>query len=374
MKFRKLGSLFVVAVLTTTMLSGCSTSTKTKDETTTNSSEQQTETSTGQANAFRPVDCGTQAEDVYEYPFMGMTAKLSQSILDKITSREVFAYNLSDYTDSYDISYAMMRFSATTEEQREEEGMSVDIFSWEEELEKIGTIGVYKKDKVSELNELTACDTHQKIGESTDGAYEYYISTNSKGNKELLAELEKSEVTISEMHKIDANLGYNAFSTDRIDDVNTVGNFSTKDIFGNTYTQDVFKENDLTLVNVFTTWCSPCVEEIPELEKLRQEYEKKNIKLGVVGVVLDVETKNGTDEGALERAQTLYKKSEAQFPFLIPDEGNMNGRLTGIESFPESFFVDKNGNIVSDPYIGANSKDQWSKIIDKELANLKGNN
>lgn len=305
---------------------------------------------------------------------MGMTAKLSQSILDKITSREVFAYNLSDYTDSYDISYAMMRFSATTKEQREEEGMSVDIFSWEEELEKIGTIGVYKKDKVSELNELTACDTHQKIGESTDGAYEYYISTNSKGNKELLAELEKSEVTISEMHKIDANLGYNAFSTDRIDDVNTVGNFSTKDIFGNTYTQDVFKENDLTLVNVFTTWCSPCVEEIPELEKLRQEYEKKNIKLGVVGVVLDVETKNGTDEGALERAQTLYKKSEAQFPFLIPDEGNMNGRLTGIESFPESFFVDKNGNIVSDPYIGANSKDQWSKIIDKELANLKGNN
>lgn len=70
------------------------------------------------------------------------------------------------------------------------------------------------------------------------------------------------------------------------------------------------------------------------------------------------------DEGALERAQILYERSKAKFPFLIPDENNMNGRLTGIESVPESFFVDKNGNIVSDPYVGANSQKEWKKNVD----------
>lgn len=70
------------------------------------------------------------------------------------------------------------------------------------------------------------------------------------------------------------------------------------------------------------------------------------------------------DEGALERAQILYERSKAKIPFLIPDENNMNGRLTGIESVPESFFVDKNGNIVSDPYVGANSQKEWKKNVD----------
>lgn len=156
--------------------------------------------------------------------------------------------------------------------------------------------------------------------------------------------------------------------------VETVGEFKTKDVFGKSYTQDVFAEYDLTLVNVFTTWCSPCVEEIPELEKLRQEYEKKGIKLGIVAVVYDASTSKGTDVTAVEQAKVLYERSKAQFPFLIPDDGYMNGRLTGIESVPESFFVDKNGAIVSDPYIGANSRTGWSKIVDKELSELEGGN
>lgn len=196
--------------------------------------------------------------------------------------------------------------------------------------------------------------------------------SNSDGN---LSDNVSSEAnSISKMHELDMNLGDTAFSTDRIDGVETVGSFSTKDVNGNTYTEDVFKEYDLTLVNVFATWCSPCVKEMPELEELRQEYEKKGIKVGVVAVVLDAKTNKGTDEEAVKLAQTLAKKSGAKFPFLIPDEGNMNGRLTGIESVPESFFVDKNGNIVSDPYVGANSKEGWAKIVENELAELKGGN
>lgn len=378
MRLKKICSWFMIPALAITALAGCSSSLESEKTTKITENQQQNNNSKNLDSgmddtvSFRPVDCGIQAQDIYEYPFIGLTAKLTENILYKIDSREVFVFQQADYTQSYDITYAVLRFSATTQEQRETEGMSVDILSWEEALDKIGAIGVYAKDKVAMLDELTACDTHEKVGESTDGAYEYYISTNSKGNQELLTELKKAEISVAEMHKIDPNLGYTAFSTDRIEGVNTVGKFATEDVFGKKYTEDVFSDYDLTLVNVFTTWCSPCVEEMPELENLRQEYEKKGIKLGVVAVVLDAKTANGMDEGALERAQILYERSKAKFPFLIPDKNNMNGRLTGIESVPESFFVDKNGNIVSDPYVGANSQKEWKKIVDKELAKLNG--
>ncbi len=327
----------------------------------------------GDLTAFRPVDCGLQAQEEYEFPFIGMNVKLSETMLEKIDNREVFASEQADYTESYAISYAVLRFSETTAEEREEECMSVDLFSWEAQLEKIGAIGVYQKECVAQLEELTACDTHEKIGESPDGSYEYYFSMNSEGNEELIKELQESEVLISEMHELDPNLGYTAFSMDRLQGLETVGEFSAQDIFENTYTQEIFKDYDLTLVNVFTTWCSPCVEEIPVLEKIRQEYEKNGKKLGVIAVVLDAKTQNGIDEGALERAQILYERSEADFPFLLPDDSNMNGRLTGIESVPESFFVDKDGKIVSEPYVGANSQEGWMEIIDREFGNLRGN-
>ena len=94
------------------------------------------------------------------------------------------------------------------------------------------------------------------------------------------------------------------------------------------------------MVNIFTTWCSPCVNEIPDLEKLYQEMKDKGV--GVVGVTLDTVGSGGKqDEEAVKKAQVLQKKTKASYPFLIPDSGMMNGRLNGISAFPETFFVDK---------------------------------
>lgn len=73
--------------------------------------------------------------------------------------------------------------------------------------------------------------------------------------------------------------------TSNAGDSTNVGKFETKGVDGKDYTEKVFSDYDLTLVNVFTTWCSPCVNEIPELEKLYEEMKEKGV--GVVGVVLD---------------------------------------------------------------------------------------
>lgn len=369
---KKLVLLLITAALLLGALVGCAATVDNTDHTVDTAAPESSVPSDTDSdlNRFRPVDCGIQAMPVYEFPFIGLTAVLPQTILDRLDSREVFAFTDENYTADSAISYAVLRFSVTTEAQRAEEGMSVDIWSWEAALEKLGAIGVYEKEVVGQLDALTLCDTHEKFGESADGRYEYYFSTNSAADAALLSELKAAELSIGEMHEFDPNLGYTAFSADRIDGVATVGSFAAEDIFGNPYTQEIFQEYALTLVNAFTTWCSPCVQEMPELEKLRRQYAEKNIKLGVIAVVLDVKTQDGIDEGALGRAKTLYERSEAQFPFLIPDDGNLNGRLTGISAVPESFFVDRNGNIVSEPYVGANSLEGWTEIVDAELAAL----
>ena len=142
-------------------------------------------------------------------------------------------------------------------------------------------------------------------------------------------------------------------------DGDNVGKFEMTGIDKKTYTEDMFSEYDLTLVNVFTTWCSPCVNEIPELEKLYQELKDQGV--GVTGVVLDTADSEGNqDEQAIKKAELLQEKTKATYQ--------------GISAFPETFFVDKNGNIVGETYSGSHTLEEWKEIVEKELSAIKENN
>lgn len=150
------------------------------------------------------------------------------------------------------------------------------------------------------------------------------------------------------------------------EETGNVGEFSTQDTAGETYTQEIFADYDLTLVNAFTTWCTPCVNEIPDLEELHKDMKEKGVN--VVGVVLDAAGSSGSpDEEVVEKAKLLAEKTGATYPFLIPDAGNFNGRLSGIMAVPETFFVDKDGNIVGETYTGSHSLEEWKEIVETEL-------
>lgn len=153
----------------------------------------------------------------------------------------------------------------------------------------------------------------------------------------------------------------------------TVGEFSTQDVNGNKYTKDIFKDYDLTLVNVYTTWCTPCVQEMPELDKIYQQMKDKGVN--VIGVVLDVLNEKGEIvQDDLERAQALVERTGVSYLTLLPDSTYMNGRLIGIEGFPETFFVDRDGNIVGETYSGSGDFDYWLSVVETELAKVKGGN
>lgn len=321
---------------------------------------------------FKPSDLGILPQDKYEYPYAGMNITLTKPLLDKMDTKDIIMLNGADYTDDGKIKYAALYWFSLTEEQKNETATAFDPDAWIAELGKGGVLGVYHVDIVNELDTLTGCTEHKEIGKSADGNYVYYLSTADNVDETLKAELGKTEVTLTEMQELDFEMGKTAFPKRRSDAAN-VGEFSTEDINGEKYTNDFFAEYDLTLVNVFTTWCSPCINEMPELEKLKQEMKAKGV--GVTAIVYDSVTPSGKkDQNVIDTAKQLQKRAKLTFPLLIPDKTEMNGRLSGIDAYPESFFVDKEGNIVSEPYVGARTLEQWKEVVETELTKLKGNN
>ncbi|MCC2222986.1 TlpA family protein disulfide reductase [Anthropogastromicrobium aceti] len=322
---------------------------------------------------FKPSETTVQAQDSYEYPFIGLNMKLPEELLKQIKAQTIAMITNEIWNDNADaIKYAYISWSEMTEEQKEAEvdKMGTAYDDWYNSLAKIGAIGIYDEDSEKELDKITGCTEHKEIGSSSDGKYKYYLSTNKDADKSLKKEVEEIDVTLTEMTPFQHHFAFDQLQeTSNEGDSTTVGKFKTKGVDGKDYTEKVFSDYDLTLVNVFTTWCSPCVNEIPELEKLYEEMKEKSV--GVVGVVLDTVGDDAKqNEDTVKKAGVLQEKTKASYPFLVPDSTMMNGRLNGVSAFPETFFVDKEGNIVGETYSGSHTLDEWKEIVEKELKNI----
>ena len=322
---------------------------------------------------FKPSETTVQAQDSYEYPFLGLNMKLPEELLKQIKEQTIAMISNEVWNDNADaIKYAYISWSEMTEEQKEAEvdKMGTAYDDWYNSLAKVGAIGIYDEDSEKELDKITGCTEHKEIGSSSDGKYKYYLSTNKDADESLKKEVEKIDVTLTEMTPFQQLSAFDQpQETSNAGDSTNVGKFETKGVDGKDYTEKVFSDYDLTLVNVFTTWCSPCVNEIPELEKLYEEMKEKGV--GVVGVVLDTVGDDAKqNEDTVKKAGVLKEKTKASYPFLVPDSTMMNGRLNGISAFPETFFVDKEGNIVGETYSGSHTLDEWKEIVEKELKNI----
>lgn len=318
-------------------------------------------------------EMGMSSEETLDFPFMGLSAELPDELKKQMDSADVVLLTDEDWTDDFDnIKYAHLFWSKLTDEQKEEEVnmLGTGYKDWLASIERIGALGVYSTDVIDDLDTITGCDNHEELGTSSDGKFKYYLSTNSEAEKDLTDEIENIKTTLGEMTPFNGQSAFEQPQT-ATSDADNVGTFETTDIDGNTYTEKVFSDYDLTLVNAFTTWCSPCVNEMPELEELYQEMKDQGV--GVVGMVLDSVSEDGTpDDSIVQKAQLLKEKTGVTYPLLIPDKGFLNGRISGLQSFPESFFVDKEGNIVGDPIMGSNTFDGWKEAVEKQLAALKG--
>ena len=329
----------------------------------------------GQNETFKPADYGIEAKDEYVYEFLGLKFKLPENIKTEIKNKNL---NMSDDQSPIDkeLRYAMLTFSKMTEEQKNAEvnKMGDEFEKWQEELERVATIGMFEKGmSEEEISKITGCDSHKKIGESSDGKYEYYLSV--KEGSEFAKEFENTEIEIIEKKERPENgfvlqektdlEGTVPFSGSSVEDISSV---VTKDIDGKEFSKKDYEKYDLTMVNVFATWCTACIKEIPDLVELQKEMKDKGVN--VVGIVTDTMDDGGENKDAIEKAKTIQEKTKANYPFLMPDKTNFNGRLNGIQALPETFFIDKNGKIVGETYSGSHDLKAWKEIVEKELENL----
>lgn len=315
-------------------------------------------------------------QDSYEFPYMGVKFSLPDALKKQMENSDVIMTSAEEWTeDMTGIKYAFIHWNKLTEDQKKEDVnmLGTGYEDWLASIERIGTLGVYNTDVVDDLDQITGCDEHRELGTSADGKFKYYLSINKEAESELTDELEQIETTLTDMTEFNSSQSvFDQPSVGANMDAENVGTFETTDIDGNSYTESVFGDYDLTLVNAFTTWCSPCVNEMPELEQLYQELKDQGV--GVVGMVMDTVGDDGkTDEEVVKKAQALKEKTGVTYPLLIPDAGMLNGRIQGLQSFPESFFVDKNGNIVSDAIMGSNTLQGWEDAVVQKMEELKAN-
>ena len=321
----------------------------------------------------KAADINMKVQDSYDFPFLGLKAVLPEELKKQIENSDMLMITEEEWNDdSTGFKYAFFHWNKLTEDQKNEDVnlLGTGYEDWLKSIERVGTLGVYSKDVIDDLDSITGCDEHKELGTSEDGNYKYYLSINKDAESDLTDEIKKIETTITEMTAFDPSKSVFDMPAENANpDAGNVGAFETTDIDGNAYTEKVFSDYDLTLVNCFTTWCSPCVNEIPELEKLYEEMKEKGV--GVVGVVLDTVGDDAKqNEDTVKKAGVLQEKTKASYPFMVPDSTMMNGRLNGISAFPETFFVDKEGNIVGETYSGSHSLDEWKEIVEKELANV----
>ena len=138
--------------------------------------------------------------------------------------------------------------------------------------------------------------------------------------------------------------------------------FCTYDLNGEEITNSIFAEKDLTVVNIWGTFCAPCIEEMPELEELNKKYGEQVQVLGIVG---DVEGLEDTEH--LELAKTITEKAGVQFTNVVIND-DFKDFMSGIIGFPTTIFVDNAGNIVGDPIVGSDiaATEEYIKSMNKE--------
>ena len=112
--------------------------------------------------------------------------------------------------------------------------------------------------------------------------------------------------------------------------------FTAKTVSGEDISSDLFKDSKLTVVNVWGSWCGPCVQEIPELQKLYESMKDKDVN--VIGLAQDA----GTD---LDAVKEIIDKNKVTYQNIVP-EGATEDFVMSLMAFPTTFFVDSDRNIV----------------------------
>ena len=148
-----------------------------------------------------------------------------------------------------------------------------------------------------------------------------------------------------------------------------LSSFSATDLEGNPVDQSVLANYDLTMVNVWATFCGPCINEMPDLGEIAAEYADKGVQ--IIGLVTDVLDSNGSiSDSQVDTARDIVNQTGANYLHLLPSD-DLSGILSQIYAVPTTFFVNSQGVQVGSTIMAAQSKEAWIDTIDEMLVEVR---
>lgn len=142
--------------------------------------------------------------------------------------------------------------------------------------------------------------------------------------------------------------------------------FSATTTDGETLTSDCLADSKLTMINVWATYCNPCLAEMPDLGEIAAEYDKSEFQiLGIVSDVMEGDTLENVDY-----AKELIAETGADYPHMLLNESLYINLVGGIEGVPTSFFVTYEGEVLG-YVLGAQSKEGWEELINELLSDIE---
>ncbi len=232
-----------------------------------------------------------------------------------------------------------LSLSACSPDKAKEEGKKIKK-DLEEKVEDLkDDVSKYVDDE-TDLEALTGTSTSTSTSEELSGA----VISEPESEQDFMA------FTTSESAE-DSTDEY--YSPDII--------FTISDLDGNTINENEFSKHKVTMINFWEPWCGPCVSEMPEIEKLYENYKDKG--LYIIGVF------SATDQ--LDDVKSVVKSAGTTYPIAIYDQA-FDIYQTGY--VPTTIFIDQNGHILpaSNGYsehaiVGANSYENWAELVESFL-------
>ena len=154
-----------------------------------------------------------------------------------------------------------------------------------------------------------------------------------------------------------------------------IGSFTSVDMEGNEVSEAIFGDKDVTVLNVWATFCGPCIAEMPELAELAEGLPDN---AQVIGVVIDTPPA-GTKDGAaidlwggaaenIDLAKEICGETGVKYTNILASE-SVSKAFGSVEAVPTTFILDKSGNIICKPFIGADVEG-YKKAVEEYLAGL----
>ena len=164
-----------------------------------------------------------------------------------------------------------------------------------------------------------------------------------------------------------------SYAVEEMEIGSSLGSFVSEDLAGNEVSDAVFADKDVTVLNVWATFCGPCIEEMPELAALSEELPDN---AQVIGVVMDTPPKGdksggvwGGDPDNIDLARKICREAGVEYTNILAS-GSVMEAFENVEAVPTTFILDKDGNIICKPFVGADVE-AYKKAAEEYLAGLE---